>query len=273
MQNRNHKGRGLLECLLARQKGVAAPQSKDPEPLPAIQVGTAHHIGARPSQQDRFGVTEAAGGLLAVVADGMGGLTGGDRVSQCIVTELLRLGAQLDRLEDCLPALVEQVNDRVNGMLGPQGLYKSGSTLVSVAATNAWFQWISVGDSRIYLFRSGSLRQLNREHNLFQEWRLSPGTPGYEEALRNPEGRKLTSFVGMGKLRYVSAGTERIPLQPGDRVLLLSDGVFNTLSQQAMEQLLTNHPQVQQAANAFLKSILETNAPGQDNFTVVILGV
>lgn len=243
-----------------------------------IAYGKAHHIGRRPSQQDSLGSTPVFQnqGILAVVADGMGGLSGGDQVSQRIVMEMLNMAAQLRtvQMDGVLIKMVKTVNERINNMLGPGGIYKSGSTLVSVLATKTCFQWVSVGDSRIYLYRDGSLLQLNQEHTLLQEWMpdILDGKMSYEEAKQNPDGIKLTSFIGMGKLKHLDCSLRSIPIVPGDRILLMSDGVFNTLPEQRMAEILKKVSDVQQAASAFEQQILAAQVPAQDNFTVIILG-
>lgn len=242
------------------------------------QYGKAHNIGSRPSQQDSLGQTEVAQGegVLAVVADGMGGLSSGDQVSQAIVRAMLGYAASLQpgQMDGVLQEMVRRVNEGVNQMLGPDGLYKSGSTLVAVLAQGCAFHWLSVGDSRIYLYRNGRMIQLNQEHTLLQEWMpdILNGKLHYEDAMKNPDRAKLTSFIGMGQLKHVDASLRPVRISQGDRVLLMSDGVFNTLSESVMEQILSSYPDAQQAAKQFEKSILQAKMPGQDNFTVVILG-
>ena len=88
----------------------------------------------------------------------------------------------------------------------------------------------------------------------------------------HPDGKKLTSFIGMGKLRYLSASRSSIAIAPGDRILLMSDGVFGTLSDQQMAEILTKCPDVTQAASLMENQVLAAQARGQDNFTAVILG-
>ncbi len=240
--------------------------------------GKAHNIGARPAQQDSLGQVELAQGrgVLAVVADGMGGLSGGEQVSQAIVRDMLSCAASLrpGQMDGVLQEIVKRVNDDVNRMLGPEGLYKSGSTLVTVLVQDDAFHWLSVGDSRIYLYRDGRMVQLNQEHTLLQEWMpdILNGKLRYEDAVKDPDGVKLTSFIGMGQLKHVDASVRRIRLKEGDRLLLMSDGVFNTLSEPTMEQILAACPDVQQAASQFEKAVLSAKMPGQDNFTTIILG-
>lgn len=247
-------------------------------PIPGISIGKIHDIGRRDYQQDSFGQTAVLRntGILAVLADGMGGLSGGERVSQKIVMEALTFGStlQANQVPTALPGMVAGINHAVNQMLGPKGLYTSGSTVVSALITGNALRWISVGDSRIYLYRDGQISQLSRDHDLLQDWMpdILEGKRSMAEALRDPNGRKLTSFIGMGELRHVDYNRTPIPLLPGDRVLLMSDGVYGTVSDAEMTAILRDCGSVQLAASHIGQRIMGAALPYQDNYTLIVLG-
>ena len=247
-------------------------------PIPGISIGKIHDIGRRDYQQDSFGQTAVLRntGILAVLADGMGGLSGGERVSQKIVMEALTFGSTLraNQVPTALPGMVAGINRAVNQMLGPKGLYTSGSTVVSALITGNALRWISVGDSRVYLYRDGQLSQLSRDHDLLQDWMpdILEGKRSMAEALRDPNGRKLTSFIGMGELRHVDYNRTPIPLLPGDRVLLMSDGVYGTVSDAEMAAILRDCGSVQLAASHIGQRIMGAALPYQDNYTLIVLG-
>ena len=247
-------------------------------PIPGISIGKIHDIGRRDYQQDSFGQTAVLRntGILAVLADGMGGLSGGERVSQKIVMEALTFGStlQANQVPTALPGMVAGINHAVNQMLGPKGLYTSGSTVVSALITGNALRWISVGDSRIYLYRDGQISQLSRDHDLLQDWMpdILEGKRSMAEALRDPNGRKLTSFIGMGELRHVDYNRTPIPLLPGDRVLLMSDGVYGTVSDAEMAAILRDCGSVQLAASHIGQRIIGAALPYQDNYTLIVLG-
>ena len=130
------------------------------------RVGKVHNIGRRSGQQDSLGMTSFDGGTLAIVADGMGGLSDGDRVSQQIVMTMLQDSTILKpgRTENCLYEMIAHANREINQMLGPENQYKSGSTVIAALIEPDGFQWATVGDSHIYLYRGNQLLLLNREH-------------------------------------------------------------------------------------------------------------
>lgn len=244
----------------------------------ALTIGTLHQPGRRQYQQDSLGhsIVLDGRGVLAVVADGMGGLADGDKVSQQIVLRTLELGARLqgDQANGALYRILNQVNENINQMLTPEGLYKCGSTMIAVLVQGMSFQWISVGDSRIYLYREGYVNCLNRDHDLLQDWmpEILSGQRSMETSLADPNARKLTSFIGMGRLKYVDGSIQPIELLPGDRLLLLSDGVYGEVSEAQMAAILKQHPDVRQAATALGQQVQANQNPHQDNYTALILG-
>lgn len=241
----------------------------------AEYAGKLHHIGKRSGQQDSLGITNTPAGVLAVVADGMGGLADGDKVSQKVVMTILQQSDSLTAVHspDVLKKMVDGTNTAVNRMLGPDKLYKCGSTLLAVLAGNGSFEWVSVGDSRIYLYRGGRLVQLNREHVYEAELmqKVVRGELTLAEARSHPKRKGLTSFIGMGKLKYVDGSCRPIPTEKGDILLLMSDGVFNTLSEDEMCAVLQEYQNPAEAADVMKQKILLYNKRTQDNFTAIIL--
>lgn len=258
---------------------------KKPEPRPAVKpglgqltVGTIHCQGRRQYQQDSLGhsIVLDGCGVLAVVADGMGGLRDGDKVSQQVVLRTLELGNALRPGQEngALLQILKTVNEDVNRFLTPDGLYKSGSTVVAVLVSGEYFHWISVGDSRIYLYREGYVNQLNRDHDLLQDWmpEILDGRRSLEASRKDPAARKLTSFIGMGQLKYIDRSLHAIKVMPGDRILLMSDGVYGQLPDEQMAEILRRFPDVRQAAAEMDRCVRATQNPHQDNYTALILG-
>ncbi len=239
------------------------------------RVGKLHNIGRRKGQQDSLGLTEYNGGTLAVVADGMGGLADGDRVSQKIVMTLLQDSTKLSggSPDNKLYEMVAHANREVNKMLGPEGLYKSGSTLLAVMAEKDGFHWAAVGDSHIYLFRAGKLLLMNREHVYEAELiqKAINGENSFAEVKTNPKKGGLTSFIGMGNLKYIDGSIDKVTSGEGDWILLMSDGVFNTVPEPDMCRLLNEAPSAKVAAERLEQEVLRRQNPKQDNFTAIIL--
>ena len=242
----------------------------------AVSVGKVHGIGARSSQQDSFTVSGPedypAAGTLAVVADGMGGMADGDKASQTAVMSAVNLflcteGQPREKLISMMAAAktgMEQIRMEDTGS-------DCGTTLVLALLQKDFLDFASVGDSRICLYRGGNLQCLNREHTyqqkLFRD--VINGDISYAEAMADNRRGCIACYLGMGDLPVVDIPSERIRLLPEDKVILMSDGVYNALS--TRELCLALQYPAQEAAEAIESFIHSKNYPDQDNYTAVIL--
>lgn len=272
-------------------KPALKPNTGSPSPLPPPPaeteslaaaslplVGKLQALGARQSQQDCFSVSPPelypTHGLLAVVADGMGGLEAGDQVSQAAVGAMMNTYFTLhgdEPPQQRLLFLLQAANGAVNHMLGPERIGQSGSTLAAGLLLDHRFYFVSVGDSRICLYRDGALYQLNREHVYRHELELRAvnGEGSLEAASTHPRASGLTSYLGMGQLRWIDQSEQPVLARPGDRFLLMSDGVYNALSEQELCHALAL--EAPKAAKALGQMVSAKAWPGQDNYTAVIL--
>lgn len=254
----------------------AVPEEANVAGALSVQVGSLHEQGARPDQQDSFSVSDEQRlgecGLLAVVADGMGGLADGGRVSRCVTAAMTEgFYRTPGSPRDVLLSLVEQAEAAVNAELGPDGLNRSGSTLAAGIVKGSELHFVSVGDSRVALYRGGGLIQLNRDHILARDlevWAINR-LASWEDVAANPRLHGLTSFLGMGKLKYVDIPSQAVALLPGDRVIFMSDGVYNALSDRELAAELDKP--AQEAADAIRGRIAAKQYKRQDNYTAIVL--
>ena len=209
-----------------------------------IVPGNAQHLGSRQEQQDDFGFSDTDdlsfimhGGVLALVTDGMGGLAQGREASLIAKQTMLRQYEEKSVSETIPQALIKALdaaNARVVEMARQVGLEgQMGTTLAAAVIKDDGLYWISVGDSRIYLCRKGEMTQLTTDHDyanhLVQEVELGNLSP--EAAATHPQRHALTSHLGLRHLREIDRNENPINLEPGDRILLCSDGLYRTLPQ------------------------------------------
>ncbi len=257
---------------------VSAIPATAPVPSP-YKVGKLHEIGARGEQQDSFGVSDdeliPEYGLLAVVADGMGGLEDGGRVSaaatRSVLNSFLMTQGRLPSKE-LLVTLLKSAEDDVNETLGEDNYRKSGTTLVMGYFRGNEFNFLSIGDSRISLFRNGMLMQLNREHTyeLRQLVRSVNGEMSISDALNDPKGAGLVNFLGKGEISAIDMPVSPIRLVQGDKIILMSDGVYNALTDDELTEALA--APTEQAALNVRSAVAAKNFSNQDNYTAVIIG-
>ena len=247
-----------------------------------IIPSTYQHIGARKQQEDAFTLSDFSdsklieeSGLLAVVADGMGGLDCGEDASRVAVRVFFREYFRNDvekTIPEKLSQALESSNTAVFDLAYQDGMELDvGTTLVAVTIHNHFMYWVSVGDSRIYHYRKKILTQLTKEHiyrnKLMDDVQKELIT--IEEAEKHPEGAYLTSYLGLPSLPEIDLSSEPLLLEAGDRVLLCSDGLSSTLSEQEIELLLTEAENI--SSEELVKIALKKQMKYQDNITAVLL--
>ena len=220
---------GLLACVgallvLARRNALALRRLREPAaPIVSVAVGKVHGQGARDYQQDSFGISDPSRlqshGILAVVADGMGGLQHGDKISAAVVETILDgfLYSQGQGTpEQALLTLTQWAVQKVNGILGPGQYRSSGSTLAMGLIKDNVFSFVNIGDSRICLCRNGCLIQLTREHDFKQTLALRAVTGEIPLQDDYTDKRKdgLVSFLGMGPLEQLDLPAGPLALRP-----------------------------------------------------------
>ena len=212
------------------QEDTAAvwPNGADPFSAPA----TASYPSTGPSRGEP---------LYAVLADGMGGHAGGALASRMVCEAFLatvprstgsnpdRLSAGLEAANLALAAKVMN-NPLLSGM---------GSTLIGAVFSSDGLEWVSVGDSPLYLVRGGEARILNEDHSLAPEldYLVAKGRLTEAEALRDPRRHMLRSAVTGDEIDMIDLTRVPFELVPGDVVVLASDGV-DTLEPEDLSRIV-----------------------------------
>ncbi len=258
-------------------KRQPAPAQTNPGPaasagLPGVTVCAISLLGGRKTQQDVLDYRLLPGGTLAAaLCDGMGGLNGGEQAARTACDGFFAAcGTAEPQTAEEFRQIARQLDRRVAALRGAHGRpLEGGSTLVAALLGQGGLAWLAVGDSRIGLWRSGTLRWLNRLHNyrLELEEALRAGELSrdeYENEL--PRGQALVSYLGCGGLKYVDARTG-LDWRPGDRLLLCSDGFADLLPSPALDALLGGETDL---AAAVLPR-LEEKGKSADNASAIVI--
>jgi protein phosphatase len=228
-----------------------------------VVVGVATDIGrVRERNEDSYLVEPP----LYAVADGMGGARGGAVASSLAldkVEELFHSG------KGSLGELIRSANRAVfDRSVSDRKVAGMGTTLTAATVDDRGAHLGHVGDSRAYLLRAGSLRQLTDDHTLVNRM-VKAGEITHEEAGVHPHRNVLTRSVGTEP--EVDVDEEDVPLIDGDRLLLCSDGLTGMVTEPQIQAILEATPDPQEAADRLVKAA--NRAGGIDNITVVILDI
>ncbi|MGH2682086.1 MAG: Stp1/IreP family PP2C-type Ser/Thr phosphatase [Actinomycetota bacterium] len=232
-----------------------------------VLVGASTDVGRdRERNEDGFLTLEP----LFAVADGMGGHRGGavaSRVALEVLGQMEGDSMSGDGVADGLAEMVTRANDAVLERASEEPrLSGMGTTLTAVVVQSGKIHLAHVGDSRAYLLRDGNLRQLTEDHSLVQrmvkEGKLTP-----QEAEIHPHRSVLTRALGVEPDLQVDK--EAVEARTGDRILLCSDGLTTMVPEEEIRQIVAEHDDPQQAADALVSAA--NQAGGVDNITAVLL--
>ncbi len=243
----------------------------------------AQHIGARREQQDSFAFSDPAdktfvahGGLLGIIADGMGGLEGGRQASGAAVAAFLAAYSRKTIAEQIPAALtrsLSEANAAVKAVAQQMGTEEStGTTLVAGVIHNTSLYWISAGDSRMYVLRQGHLARVNADHTYGADlWpEVAAGRMDRQQAQADPQAPHLTSYLGLPEVPSYDVSLRPFPLEPDDIFLACTDGVYRMIGEEEMAGAFQSAPPGA-ACDAIKAATLAKNNPGQDNLTVIAI--
>lgn len=244
-----------------------------------FHVGFAQTVGTRGNQEDSYAISNwkdgrviARQGILAAVADGVGGLGDGRLASNTLMRSFCNEFGRLDPNLSPSERLLELMSRGQREVLQlNHGGKRCGTTLVCALIVENGLSCLSVGDSRIALYRSGSLLQLNREHTYGRDSDEKRALKPDEAPGSGHKREAITSYIGKENLKQVDRTLSPIQLVSGDRVLLMSDGIFGALSDDELIAYLAQEPE--QAAKSIIRAVENRADPYQDNATIVIVGL
>ena len=230
-----------------------------------LRWGSATDVGGRASNEDAL----LANTDVFVVADGMGGHDAGE-VASATAVEVLRglvgRGAGPDEVYEALLVAHERVRALPGGRGRRPGTTISGVVLTRHEATPCWVV-LNVGDSRTYRMAGAVLEQVTRDHSEVAEL-VASGLVRPDDAPHHPGRHVVTRALG-GGASNVEPDVGVIAVSPGDRILICSDGLSDTLPDARLEAELKAEPDPQAAADRLVATALAAGAA--DNVTVLVV--
>lgn len=229
----------------------------------------------RQHNEDDAGIfTEKNGLVLAVVCDGMGGHLAGDVASRMAVSALRDIWEETEEvpaspaeseawLKEQISAVNQKLFDHSRAHEECQGM---GTTVVCALYTGKTLTVAHIGDSRCYLLQGGNFVQLTEDHSLVNEL-VRTGGISKEDAEHHPRKNVLTKALGTDPEVKVEAHTFEI--EPGDQVLLCSDGLTNKVDDETLKDMLTALSSAEEKADQLVQ--LANDNGGEDNITVALM--
>jgi PPM family protein phosphatase len=254
---------------------------------PRYDVASGISQGARDYQEDAitsdFLVGADAG--FVVLSDGMGGHAAGDVASKIVLTEVyseLKFQyADVDAFEARAPEILRNIADIANETLRqhtrthPETEGMGATLVVPVMVENRLF-WISIGDSPLFLYRGGSLRQLNEDHSMAPQidFMVKSGLMDAQVGANHPDRNCLISVLMGQRIPKVDCPAQALELKVGDIVICASDGL-QFLADAQIEKVLgrVRKKRSTEIAEVLLEEIHKLDDPDQDNVSFCVIKV
>lgn len=205
---------------------------------------------------------------ILAVADGMGGYAGGEVASH---TAVEAIAYYFKNYSYTAPVQLEKAIQYANScilnktVIDPT-LKGMGTTLSMVALAGNEAFWAHVGDSRIYLFRDGTLTQVSTDHTIVQLL-LKKGKISPDEVVNHPQRHVLTRAVGVDEAVCIDSGA--FPVQPKDRILICSDGLTSFVDTAVLEQAIGDYSRTERdIIHRLFDEVYENGA--NDNITAIL---
>lgn len=252
-----------------------------------FDVASVLNRGAREYQEDALATDFPMGADLgyAVLSDGMGGHAAGDVASKIVVTEVFAelkfQSSDPDHFAENVASILKHAaivaNDcvRAHASNNPDTA-GMGATLVAPVFMGDRLFWISIGDSPLFLYRGGRLKQLNEDHSLGPQidFMVRSGMMTEEVARHHPDRNALTSVLIGEEIERVDCPSEPMQLQEGDVFIVASDGLQFLGNRKISETLgETARAGATAIAEQLLEDIEGLGDPEQDNVSFTVIKV
>lgn len=223
----------------------------------------------RDLNEDSYSKLETDKFILFVVCDGMGGHQAGEVASSEAVKSLIDFAKDnkdCENLEDLLKDGVARANERVyEKSLDDKSYNNMGTTLVSCIIQKDSITIANVGDSRLYLYRKGDLKQVTVDHSLVNDL-LTSGTISEEEAKDFKQKNVITRSLGIEE--DIEVDIYKMKLEAKDIILLCTDGLSSQLDDEEIKEILAEDISLEERAKNFIEKANDNG--GIDNVTITL---
>jgi protein phosphatase len=203
---------------------------------------------------------------LWLVADGMGGHDAGE-VASSITRDYINtaLGKGIS-LKQAIAQSHHAVKQAAENNIGSPNM---GTTVVALRITGIQYEIAWVGDSRAYLWDKRQLSQLSTDHSYVQEL-MESGAISKEEMINHSQKNVITQSIGVSHLKEVNVGVINGLLEPGQKILLCSDGLNDLVDDATIESILArSYESNQDLVDRLIAKALKNG--GTDNVTVQLI--
>lgn len=237
---------------------------------PRLKLGAASTFGTRAVQQDYFGVKELQGALLMVLADGVGQC--GDLAAKFTVDTFRALfvnKAILDKPQYFFRRATNAVNKQILNTLEER---QGESSLAAVMINDSQLFYVLVGNCRVAVFRNGDLIPVSEGQTIdvLARHRYEEGRISKQRTLALLDKQRRYNVLGQDSFEEIELFSKPLKLKPKDLIVVMSEGVFNTLRWKELEEILEQGDSPQVSAETIISHVDKSKMVDKANATVLI---
>lgn len=213
-----------------------------------IEAGTGQHIGDRDEQQDRvavFSSARAPGYMMAVVADGMGGRTGGAIAAQQVIHTAKNLfdafSPSIEDVETLLHTIAAETHTVIKLSAATSENEPHSTMVLLVLTPEKKAIWAHIGDSRLYRFENGEFVERTVDHSLVEQL-ISEGKLTRAEAKNHRLSNVLVKVLGSSRSEPDITIGHCEDLKPGFAFMLCSDGLWPYFNTAELARAISYYP-------------------------------
>lgn len=237
------------------------------------EIGIAQTTGSRQVQADMAQVWTNRAGTMAVIADGIGSANTGTVCAQIAVDTVLDRFEPYHELNDpiyFLKSAFGEANKRIQRTVGER---RGGASVGAVFLSRSHLYYAVAGDIRIAVLRGEEIIPLSKGQTMdvlaaqaYEEGKISR-----QDTLWSMEEKWIWNYLGQDGFHEIEICEQPILLKPGDKILLISKGIFEELSWSEMEDILIDTASSQELAERIVGAADQKNNPQADNGSVILI--
>lgn len=248
---------------------------KRPEPENVADAGISMTIGGREVQEDQTGMIRTKAGIMAVLADGAGKMFGGRIAGKITVDTCLELFKDYNAFNNpqyYFRKAFHCANKEILKALQDESCGSASAGCVIIR--DHYLYYAVVGNVKVCVFREGNLIPLSTGHtvSVLAEQRFGEGKISRQDALAVLENQRLFNYLGRDGFKDIELFDDPVRLEKQDIVVLMSDGVYDLLGFNVIEQVLEKSKSCQEKAFEIIELVNQHAGEFKDNASIILLG-
>lgn len=231
--------------------------------------------GSREVNEDYFSVYSDKNKFCFVLADGLGGEGSGDMASRFVCNHTVTLAEKAEKLDSifldaCFPRIQKNLLRAKAELFITDGMT---STLSILTINNNNVSWGHIGDTRIYMFKSGVMKSVTADHSLAQ-FMISSGMSDIKDLRQHPDRSTLMAAMGMGgdMRNAYEIDAENVALNEPTEFLMCTDGFWQYVDEPKMEEIISAGQSAEKTIAKFVKTAKKNaNKDDRDNMSAIFI--